>query len=72
MKNVDSLDDDDEKDKYNFYWYNSFSPEVGALFKIGPAVLRYTFQYRLAFDDDSKNLFEDRKTRHMIGLGLCF
>lgn len=72
LKKADSLDDDDEKDKYNFYWYNSFSPEVGALFKIGPAVLRYTFQYRLAFDDDSKKLFEDRKTRHMIGLGLCF
>ena len=68
----EDADDVEEKDMYNFYWYNSFSPEVGALVKIGPAVLRYTFQYRLAFDDKSKDLFENRKTRHMFGLGLCF
>lgn len=72
---IDKLDDDideDDKDNYNFYWYNSFSPEIGALVKIGPAVLRYTFQYRLAFDDKSKAAFEDRKTRHMFGVGICF
>lgn len=62
----------DSKDLYSFHWYSSFAPEAGLLIKIGPAVLRYTFQYRLAFDDESKELFEDRKTRHMFGLGLCF
>lgn len=66
------LDEDDDKDDYNFYWYSSFAPEVGALVKVGPAVLRYTFQYRLAFDDESKNLFENQKTRHMFGVGFCF
>lgn len=71
---VDGEEGNNEKDDdmYNFYWYNSFSPEVGTLIKVGPAVLRYTFQYRLAFDDNSKDLFEGRKTRHMFGLGFCF
>ena len=67
----DKLDKEDKKN-YKFTWYNSFSPEAGILVKVGPAVLRYTFQYRLAFDDVSKGLFEDRKTRHMFGLGFCF
>lgn len=69
---IESWDSEDDKDKYNFHWYNSFAPEGGILVKVGPAVLRYTFQYRLAFDDSSKNLFEDRATRHMFGLGICF
>lgn len=71
---MDSLEEsaDDEEDPYRFNWYSSFSPEVGALVKIGPAVLRYTFQYRLAFSDKSKDFFEDNKTRHMFGVGICF
>ena len=75
--NTYDLDDDEKLDKedkknYKFTWYNSFSPEAGLLVKVGPAALRYTFQYRLAFDDTSKGLFEERKTRHMFGLGFCF
>lgn len=68
---VDEVAESDD-DKYNFNWYNSFAPEGGVLIKVGPAVLRYTFQYRLAFDDASKDLFEDRATRHMFGVGVCF
>ena len=71
---ADDLDVDHsgDTDNYNFYWHNSFAPEAGVLVKIGPAVLRYTFQYRLAFDDMSKDFFEDNKTRHMFGVGFCF
>lgn len=65
-------DEKDSKDKYKFNWYSSFAPEAGVLVKYGPVALRYTFQYRLAFDDSSKDLFEDRKTRHMFGVGFCF
>jgi tetratricopeptide (TPR) repeat protein len=68
----DEEDEDDDDDKYKFRWYNSFSPEIGALIKVGPIALRYTFQYRLAFDDSSKDLFENNKTRHMLGFGICF
>lgn len=68
----DELDEGDNEDEYKFYWYSSFAPEAGALLKVGPAVLRYTFQYRLAFDDESKDLFENQKIRHMFGVGFCF
>ena len=69
---VELDDEEEDDDKYKFRWYNSFSPEVGALIKVGPVALRYTFQYRLTFDDNSKDLFENNKTRHMLGFGICF
>ena len=53
-----------------FYLYDALSPEIGVLGKIGPVVLRYTFQYRFAL----KKEFEDKigKVKHVFGLGICF
>jgi len=59
-----------DKDDIQFYLYNAISPEIGLLGKIGPVVLRYTFQYRFALNKD----FEEKigKTQHVFGLGVCF
>lgn len=48
----------------------AISPEIGLLGKIGPVVLRYTFQYRFAVSKDDSDLF--KKTRHAFGIGFCF
>lgn len=50
--------------------YSAIAPEVGLLGKIGPLVLRYTFQYRFALskDDDDKI----KSSRHAFGIGFCF
>ena len=50
--------------------HSAISPEIGLLGKIGPVVLRYTFQYRFAVSKDDKDLF--KKTRHVFGVGICF
>ena len=48
----------------------AISPEIGLLGKIGPVVLRYTFQYRFAVSKDDSDLI--KKSRHVIGAGICF
>ncbi len=50
--------------------HGAISPEIGLLGKIGPVVLRYTFQYRFPLSKDDKELIN--KTRHVFGIGLCF
>jgi len=62
-----------------FTVYSAISPEIGVLGKIGPAVLRYTFQYRYALEmgntvNNDKQSIQDYigKIRHVIGIGFCF
>ena len=50
--------------------HSAISPEIGLLGKIGPVVLRYTFQYRFAVSKDDADLI--KKSRHVIGAGICF
>ncbi len=50
--------------------YSAVSPEVGLLGKIGPLVLRYTFQYRFSLDKKNEDKFS--KTRHAFGIGFCY
>ena len=59
----------DEEDP-DFVLRNALSPELGVLGKIGPIVLRYTFQFRFALD---KN-FEEHigKIQNVFGIGICF
>ena len=69
---VESYDITDDSDDNNptFKIYSAISPEVGLLGKIGPIVLRYTFQYRFAISKE----YEDKikSTRHVFGIGFCF
>ncbi|MCF2553504.1 hypothetical protein [Bacteroides caecigallinarum] len=69
---VESYDTTDDSDDNNptFKIYSAISPEVGLLGKIGPIVLRYTFQYRFAISKE----YEDKikSTRHVFGIGFCF
>jgi hypothetical protein len=58
-----------------FTIYSAVSPEIGLLGKIPIArkdriVLRYTFQYRYAFEKENDDLIG--RTRHVFGIGLCF
>ena len=53
-----------------FIPHYAISPEIGVLGKIGPAVIRYTFQYRFALEKESQDFI--RKFGHVIGLGICF
>lgn len=64
----DTIDYDDKKPTFKLY--SAISPEIGLLGKIGPVVLRYTFQYRFALSKD----YEDKikSTRHVFGVGFCF
>jgi len=48
----------------------AISPEVGTLCKLGPVVLRYTFQYRFALEKEHQDFIG--KNKHVIGLGICF
>lgn len=61
---------DGEDTDPTFKIYSAISPEVGLLGKIGPLVLRYTFQYRFAISKE----YEDKikSTRHVFGVGFCF
>ena len=67
IKDVPGPEDDE---KPSLKWYSAISPEVGLLGKIGPLVLRYTFQYRFALSKDDEDKI--KKTRHVFGIGLCF
>ena len=49
---------------------SAISPEAGVLGKIGPIVLRYTFQYRFSIDKDYQDLIGSMK--HVFGVGICF
>ncbi len=51
-------------------FYNAISPEVGLLCKIGPVALRYTFQYRFAFNHEHAGWIG--RIKHAAGLGICF
>jgi len=62
-----------------FTVYSAISPEIGLLGKIGPVVLRYTFQYRFALEignteNNDKLSIQDYigTIRHVIGVGFCF
>ena len=57
-------------DKPTLKVHSAISPEIGLLGKIGPIVLRYTFQYRFAIAKDDADLI--KKTRHVFGIGFCF
>lgn len=50
--------------------YSAISPEIGLLGKIGPLVLRYTFQYRFALSKDNEDKIDS--SRHVFGIGFCF
>mgnify|MGYP003215857763 CR=1 FL=1 len=67
-------DDDDnlnsEKEDPSFKLYSAISAEVGLLGKIGPLVLRYTYQLRFSVSKE----YEDKisRSRHVFGVGFCF
>ena len=48
----------------------AISPEVGVLYKIGPVALRYTFQYRVAFEKDYHDYIG--RIKNIAGIGYCF
>jgi tetratricopeptide (TPR) repeat protein len=50
--------------------YHAVSPEIGLLGKIKFVSLRYTLQYRFAFDKDQQEYV--RPFRHGFGIGFCF
>ena len=54
----------------NLKMHSAISPEVGVLVKLGPVALRYTFQYRYAFESHYKNYVGNM--RHVGGIGYCF
>ena len=61
---------EDPDDDDSFFLRSALSPEIGVLGKLGPVVLRYTFQYRFALD---KNFQEHiGKLQHVFGIGICF
>ena len=53
-----------------FKIYSAISAEAGLLGKIGPLVLRYTYQMRFSVSKE----YEDKisKSRHVFGIGFCF
>lgn len=63
-------DDEGNDDGMQFKIYSAFSPEVGILGKIGPVVLRYTLQTRIALSKEYKHNIST--LRHVFGLGFCF
>ena len=67
VKGQSSPSSDEKEPKIK--WHSAYSPEVGALVKVGPIGLRYTFQYRIAFKKEDKDFIN--KTRHVIGLCFC-
>jgi len=54
----------------DFAAHSAISPEIGVLGKIGPAVIRYTLQYRFALEKEHQDLVG--KFRNVIGVGICF
>ena len=67
---TDEKEDGKVYEKPTLKVHSAISPEIGLLGKIGPVVLRYTFQYRFAISKDDSDLI--KKTRHVIGVGICF
>jgi hypothetical protein len=59
-----------EKGKTDFLHHGAISPEIGILGKLGPVVLRYTFQYRFALENEYQDIIG--KNAHVFGLGICF
>ncbi len=57
-------------DDPGFLLHSALSPEAGLLGKIGPLVLRYTFQYRFALEKDFQDYIG--QNRHVFGVGICF
>jgi len=53
-----------------FLLHSALSPEAGLLGKIGPIVLRYTFQYRFSLEEEWQDYIG--KSRHVFGIGICF
>ncbi len=67
--------DTDKDDQLNLKIYSAISPEIGVLGKIKLTekigiALRYTFQYRFALDNTTTDYMG--KTKHIVGVGLCF
>lgn len=65
----DGNQNSDKKDP-SFKLYSAISAEVGLLGKIGPLVLRYTYQLRFSVSKE----YEDKisRSRHVFGVGFCF
>ena len=72
--NYEEVDDRDENGadikKLELTLGHAVSPEIGLLGKIGPVAVRYTFQYRVAINNEQADMIG--KMRHMIGVGYCF
>lgn len=64
-----SSSDDHEVD-YKLTVCNAISIEAGILGKIGPLVLRYTYQYRFALKKEEESYIG--KSKHVFGIGVCF
>jgi len=54
----------------DFVPHSAVSPEIGVLGKYKMAVLRYTLQYRFAFEAEHQDFIG--KFRHVLGVGICF
>jgi len=69
---VSSWDYEDLNEDGNptFRMHSAISPEIGVLGKLGPLVLRYTFQYRFPLDKDRKEYIG--QIRNVFGVGICF
>lgn len=55
---------------YKLDWYHAFSPEVGAIIKFWHITLKYTFQYRYTFNNESADVLGDKM--HFVGAGFCW
>ena len=55
---------------YDITRHRAISPEIGVLGKLGPVVLRYTFQYRHSLEREFQDVIW--KYSHIFGLGVCF
>jgi tetratricopeptide (TPR) repeat protein len=60
----------EKEDDYDITRHRAISPEIGILGKLGPVVLRYTFQYRHALMREYQDVIW--KNSHVFGLGVCF
>ncbi len=63
-------DRDKPSDDPSLKIHSAVTPELGALVKVGPIVLRYTFEYRFALEKDFQDFMG--KTKHVAGIGVCF
>lgn len=65
-----NTDSGETEEDPKFKIYSAISAEAGLLGKIGPFVLRYTYQMRFSVSKE----YEDKisKSRHVFGVGFCF